>query len=272
MNTKSEPGDIPGAFEQGYAGVRDTTEGPVFTVTGGGDWYGVVGDPDEPVGDGRIVVNLGPVHPSSHGVCRMVVELDGETVTGMRVVIGYLHTGIEKNLEFRNWIQGTTFVTRMDYLAPMFNETAYSLAVEKLLGIEDQVPERATTIRVLMMELNRISSHLLWLATTGMELGAISMMLYGLRERELILTIFETICGLRMNAAFVRPGGVAQDLPDEATTRIREFLRIMPARLDEYENLLSGQVIWQRRTQGIGCLDGPARPEHGLPRPRALRT
>jgi NADH:ubiquinone oxidoreductase subunit D len=185
----------------------------------------------------------------------MVLELNGETVTGMRVVIGYLHTGIEKNLEFRNWLQGTMFVTRMDYLAPMFNETAYSLAVEKLLGIEDQVPERATTIRVLMMELNRISSHLLWLATTGMELGAISIMLYGLRERELILSIFEIVTGLRMNAAFVRPGGVAQDVPDEAIVKTRQLLRVLPERLDEYEDLLSGQLIWQQRTKGIVVAD-----------------
>jgi NADH-quinone oxidoreductase subunit D len=254
MKPKIEPSEGWSVFHEEHAGVRETTEGRVFTLTGG-DWYDVLGNPDDPIRDERIVVNLGPVHPSSHGVCRMVLELDGETVTEMRVVVGYLHTGIEKNLEFRNWIQGTTFVTRMDYLAPMFNETAYSLAVEKLLGIDDQVPERATTMRVLLMELNRISSHLLWPATTGMELGAISMMLYGLRERELILNIFEMTCGLRMNAAFVRPGGVAQDMPVEAVDRIRELLRILPQRLDEYEDLLSGQLIWQQRTRGIGCLD-----------------
>src|SRR5262249_20193007 len=143
-------------------------------------------------------------------------ELSGETVTECRVGVGYLHTGIEKNLEFRTWVQGSTFVTRMDYLAPIFNETAYCLAVERLLGIEDSVPVRATTVRVLMMELNRIASHLVWLATTGMELGAMSMMIYGFREREQVLDIFEMIAGSRMNMAFVRPGGVAQDVPDEA--------------------------------------------------------
>jgi NADH:ubiquinone oxidoreductase subunit D len=254
MNATSELGRGGGVPEAGIASGLRTAEGRVVTVTGG-DWYDVFDGPADPIGDERIVVNLGPVHPSSHGVCRMVLELNGETVTGMRVVIGYLHTGIEKNLEFRNWLQGTMFVTRMDYLAPMFNETAYSLAVEKLLGIEDQVPERATTIRVLMMELNRISSHLLWLATTGMELGAISIMLYGLRERELILSIFEIVTGLRMNAAFVRPGGVAQDVPDEAIVKTRQLLRVLPERLDEYEDLLSGQLIWQQRTKGIVVAD-----------------
>ena len=161
-----------------YASARETTEGKVFTVTGG-DWDAVLGGSGDPIHDERIVVNMGPQHPSTHGVLRIILELEGETVTEARTVIGYLHTGIEKNLEYRNWTQGTTFVTRMDYLAPIFNETAYCVAVERLLGIEDQITERARTIRVLMMELNRISSHLVWLATTGMELGALSMMIYG---------------------------------------------------------------------------------------------
>ena len=236
-----------------YATERDTAEGKVFTVTGG-DWDTVVGGTD-PLHDERIVVNMGPQHPSTHGVLRLVLELEGETVTDCRLVVGYLHTGIEKNLEYRTWVQGSTFVTRMDYLAPIFNETAYSLAVEKLLGIEDEVTERATTIRVLMMELNRISSHLVWLGTTGLELGAISMMLYGFREREYILEIFEMVTGLRMNMAYVRPGGVAQDVPPEAVTKIREFLKMMPRKLKEYEALLSGQPIWIERTQGVAVLD-----------------
>jgi NADH-quinone oxidoreductase subunit D len=256
-----------------YATERETSEGKVFTVTGG-DWDTVVGGTD-PLHDERIVVNMGPQHPSTHGVLRMILELEGETVTECRVVVGYLHTGIEKNLEYRNWVQGTTFVTRMDYLSPIFNETVYCLAVEKLLGITDDIPERASVIRVLMMELNRISSHLVWLATTGMELGAISMMLYGFRERELILEIFEMITGLRMNMAYIRPGGVAQDVPPEAITKIREFLKIMPRKLDEYEDLLSGQPIWRERTQGIAVLDvtgclslgvtGPVLRSAGLP-------
>src|SRR3954451_25407940 len=202
-----------------YASARETTEGKVFTVTGG-DWDTMVGD----VGDNEhIVVNMGPQHPSTHGVLRLVLELEGETVKEARTVVGYLHTGIEKNLEYRNWTQGSTFVTRMDYLAPMFNEAGYALAVEKLLGISDQIPDRATTIRVLMMELNRISSHLVWLATSGMELGALSMMIYGFREREYILDIFELVTGTRMNHAYIRPGGLAQDLNDEALVKIREL-------------------------------------------------
>jgi NADH-quinone oxidoreductase subunit D len=254
-----------------YASARETTEGKVFTVTGG-DWDTVV-EGHDPIHDERIVINMGPQHPSTHGVLRLILELEGETVTEVRAVVGYLHTGIEKNLEYRNWVQGTTFVTRMDYLAPIFNETGYSLAVEKLLGIE--VPERANTIRVLMMELNRIASHLVWLATSGFELGAISMMLYGFREREYLLDIFELASGLRMNMAYVRPGGLAQDLPDEAVKRIREFLGFFPKRLKDYEALLSGQPIYQKRTQGVAVLDvtgcmslgitGPVLRAAGLP-------
>ena len=254
-----------------YAAARETTEGRVFTVTGG-DWDAMVGEVGN---DERIVVNMGPQHPSTHGVLRLILELEGETVTDARTVVGYLHTGIEKNLEYRNWTQGTTFVTRMDYLAPMFNETGYCLAVEKLLGIEDQITQRARTIRVLMMELNRISSHLVWLATTGMELGALSMMIYGFREREYILDIFELASGLRMNHAYIRPGGLAQDLPDEAVAKIREFLGWMPERIDMYERLLSGNTIWRERTQGVAVLDvtgcialgvtGPVLRAAGLP-------
>jgi NADH-quinone oxidoreductase subunit D len=234
-----------------YASARETTEGKVYTVTGG-DWDTVVAGVD-PISEERLVVNMGPQHPSTHGVLRLVLEMEGETVVETRAVIGYLHTGIEKNAEYRNWTQGTTFVTRADYLAPLFNETAYCLGVEKLLGVE--VPERANTIRVLMMELNRISSHLVWLATTGMELGALSMMIYGFREREYILDIFELVSGLRMNHAYIRPGGLAQDLPDAAVEKIREFLTFMPKRIDSYEDLLSGNQIWQKRTQGVGYLD-----------------
>src|SRR5262249_27011130 len=233
---------------------RLTTEGRVFTVTGR-DWDEVLGGNGAPIADERIVVNMGPQHPSTHGVLRIILELEGETVTEARTVDGYLHTGIEKNLEFRNWTQGTTFVTRADYLAPIFNETGYCLAVEKLLGVEDQITERARTIRILMMELNRISSHLVWLATTGMELGALSMMIYGFREREYILDIFESASGLRMNHAYIRPGGLAQDLPEDAIGRIREFLSFMPARIDSYEDLLSGSPIWQERTKGVAVLD-----------------
>jgi NADH-quinone oxidoreductase subunit D len=256
-----------------YATERETSEGKVFTVTGG-DWDTVVGGTD-PLHDERIVVNMGPQHPSTHGVLRLILELEGETVTECRLVVGYLHTGIEKNLEYRNWVQGSTFVTRMDYLSPIFNETVYCLGVERLLGITDDITPRATTIRVLMMELNRIASHLVWLATTGMELGAISMMLYGFREREYVLEIFEMITGLRMNMAYVRVGGVAQDVPAEAIVKIREFLKLLPKRLKEYEDLLSGQPIWTQRTKGVALLDvtgcvalgitGPVLRSAGLP-------
>src|SRR5881397_2441800 len=206
------------------AATRETTEGRVYTVTGG-DWDTIQpGDEEE-----RLVINMGPQHPSTHGVLRLVLELEGETVTQARTVIGYLHTGIEKNLEYRNWTQGVTFVTRMDYLSPIFNETAYCLGVEKLLDCE--VPERATTIRVLCMELNRIASHLVWLATGGMELGALTAMTNGFRERELVLDVLEMITGLRMNHAFVRPGGVAQDLPPGAVEKVRELLKTLETRV-----------------------------------------
>jgi NADH-quinone oxidoreductase subunit D len=197
-----------------------------------------------------MVINMGPQHPSTHGVLRLVLELDGETVVSSRPVIGYLHTGIEKNTEYRSWNQGVAFVTRMDYLSPFFNEIAYCLAAERLLGIE--VPERARIIRVMFCELNRIASHLVWLATTGLELGAISMMLYGFRERELILDIFEMASGLRMNHAYMRIGGLAMDLPEGTEEKVREFLTVMPGRIDEYEGLLSGNPIWIERTRGIG--------------------
>jgi NADH-quinone oxidoreductase subunit D len=233
--------------------MSEATQERVFTV-GGGDWDTIVESVD-PLEAERIVINMGPQHPSTHGVLRLVLELEGETVTQARVVIGYLHTGIEKNTEYRNWVQGVTFVTRMDYLSPFFNETAYSLAVEKLLGVTDQIPERVNVIRVLMMELNRIASHCVWLATGGMELGAMSMMLYGFREREIILDIFEMITGLRMNHHYVRPGGVSQALPPGAVEKIREFLKIMPERIDEYDKLLTGQPIWKARLKGTGYLD-----------------
>ncbi|HEX9311954.1 MAG TPA: NADH dehydrogenase (quinone) subunit D [Actinomycetota bacterium] len=204
----------------------------------------------QPVREETMIINMGPQHPSTHGVLRLVLELDGEYVVSCRPVLGYLHTGIEKNTEYRTWQQGVTFVTRADYLSPFFNEVAYCLAVERLLGIE--APPRAQVIRVMVMELNRIASHLLWLATTGLELGAISIMLYAWRERELVLQIFEMITGLRMNHAYVRVGGLSMDLPEGGTERIRGFLDLMPGRLHEYEELLTGNPIWRQRTVGIG--------------------
>lgn len=240
----------------------------------GRDWDGITAAVRDS-GEDHIVVNMGPQHPSTHGVLRLILEIDGETVTEARCGIGYLHTGIEKNLEYRNWTQGVTFVTRMDYLAPFHNETAYCLGVEKLLGIEDLVPERAQVVRVMLMELNRISSHLVALATGGMELGATTPMLFGFRERELILDVFETITGLRMNHSYIRPGGLSQDLPDEAVPMIRDLLAALPARLADLEALFTDNPIFISRTRDIGCLDltgcmalgvtGPILRSTGLP-------
>ncbi|KGI67485.1 NADH-quinone oxidoreductase subunit D [Mycolicibacterium rufum] len=247
-------------------------------VVGGQDWDQVVTaarqNAAEHAGE-RIVVNMGPQHPSTHGVLRLILEIEGETIVEARCGIGYLHTGIEKNLEFRTWTQGVTFVTRMDYLSPFFNETVYCLGVEKLLDVTDAIPERASVIRVMMMELNRISSHLVALATGGMELGAMTAMFLGFRERELILSVFETITGLRMNHAYIRPGGVAVDLPDEAMPQLHELLTLLPERLRDLENLLNENYIWKARTLGIGYLDltgcmalgitGPVLRATGLP-------
>jgi len=251
----------------------EASEGRVFTVSGG-DWdeilSGLQESPEE-----RIVVNMGPQHPSTHGVLRVILEIDGETVTEARCGIGYLHTGIEKNTEFRSWVQGTTFVTRMDYLTPLFNETAYCLAVEQGLDIADQIPERANVIRVLMMELNRISSHLVCLATGGMEMGALTMMTAGFREREETLDLFEFITGLRMNHAYIRPGGVAQDLPPGAVDKIGNYIKLMRKRFPDYAKLCNENPIFRGRTEGVGHLDlagcmalgitGPVLRSTGLP-------
>jgi NADH-quinone oxidoreductase subunit D len=199
-----------------------------------------------------MIINMGPQHPSTHGVLRLVLELDGEDVISARPVIGYLHTGIEKNCEYRTWQQGVTFVTRADYLSPFHNEVAYCLAAERLLGI--QAPARAQVLRVLFSELNRISSHLVWLATSCLELGAVSVLLYGLREREQILDIFEMATGLRMNHSYVRIGGTIMDLPPDGDRLIRRFLGMMPGRIDEYEAILSDNPIWIDRNRDVGLL------------------
>ena len=244
----------PGATTNGAHDEYD--EGRVYHV-GGEDWDEVVAGAagSEPSSDERMVVNMGPQHPSTHGVLRLILTLDGETVTELRPVIGYLHTGIEKNMEFRTWTQGTTFCTRMDYLSPLFNETAYCLAVEKLLGIEAEIPERATVIRVLMMELNRIASHLTAIGTMGLELGATTVFLYGMREREKTLDLFELITGLRMNHAYIRPGGVSMDLPAGAIERLRDYLRVLPGLLGEIRALFDAAPIFLARTKNVAHLD-----------------
>ena len=235
-----------------FAESYETTEGRVHTVTGG-DWDSVTGA--EAGHQERVVVNMGPQHPSTHGVLRMLLELDGETVSEVRSAIGYLHTGIEKNLEYRSWTQGVTFVTRMDYLSPFFNEVAYCLAVEKLLGIEEQIPERATVIRVMLMELNRISSHLVCLATGGMELGALTAMTTGLRDREVVLELYEELTGLRMNHAFIRPGGLAQDLPVGAEGKVRKVIETLRKNFKDTANMLVDNSVWTARTKDVGYLD-----------------
>ncbi|UJW33723.1 NADH-quinone oxidoreductase subunit D [Saccharothrix sp. AJ9571] len=252
-----------------YAQERRTTEGPVYTVSGG-DWDDVLSDAEH---DDRMVINMGPQHPSTHGVLRLVLEMEGETVTQLRSVIGYLHTGIEKNCEYRNWTQGVTFVTRMDYLAPLFTETAYCLAVEKLLGIK--APPRAELLRVLLMEINRIGSHLVYIATGGMELGATTAMTLGFREREEVLHLLEHLTGLRMNHAFIRPGGLSQDMPEDYQEAVSAFVKTMEERLPLYDKLFTGQPIWRNRLKDVGFLPvdaclalgvtGPVLRSAGLP-------
>jgi NADH-quinone oxidoreductase subunit D len=208
--------------------------------------------PKDPRGEERMIINMGPSHPSTHGVLRLMLELEGETVLRSKPVIGYLHTGMEKTAEDLTFLQGPTNVTRMDYAAPLFNELVFSLATEQLLGVE--VPERATWIRMLMCELNRIASHLLFLATNGMDLGAVGMMIYGWREREDVLRFFEMVTGLRMNHNYIRPGGVAADLPDGWRDEVLRILDTLPGRLEEYDTLMTGQPIWRERLQGVGAL------------------
>ncbi|HEY2695888.1 MAG TPA: NADH-quinone oxidoreductase subunit D [Pseudonocardiaceae bacterium] len=234
--------------EPQYASSRDTTEGKVYLVTED-NWDEILADVGK---DERFVMNLGPSHPSTHGVLRMVVELEGETVSNLRLVTGYLHTGIEKNCEYRTWTQGVTFVTRADYASPIGNEMNYCLAVEKLLGLE--IPERAQIIRVMLLEINRITSHFLCIATGGMDLGSTTAMTYGLREREEGLKVLELITGLRMNHAFVRPGGVAQDLPAGYETAVKNFVQVMRKRLPQYDKLLTGQPMFRNRLAGVGVL------------------
>jgi NADH-quinone oxidoreductase subunit D len=208
-------------------------------------------DPDE---DQTMIINMGPQHPSTHGVLRLMLELQGETVLRCKPIIGYLHTGMEKTGEELTFLQGGTNVTRMDYLSPLNNELVFSMAVEKLLGIENDIPERAVWMRMLLSELNRMSSHLLFLATNGMDIGAVSMMLYGWREREEVLRFFQKVTGLRMNHNFIRPGGLAADLPAGWRDDVLSILQLLPPRLAEYDVLMTDQPIWRERLQGVGVI------------------
>src|SRR5690606_31610730 len=252
-HTTGAPGAAPHATRPP---VGDFEPGIPSFEASGGDWADVAESAvaAAALGEERIVVNMGPQHPSTHGVLRLMLEIDGETVTEARCGIGYLHTGIEKNMEYRTWTQGVTFCTRMDYLAPLFQETAYCLAIEKLLGVTDDIPERASVIRVLLMELNRISSHLVCLATGGNELGATTIMTVGFRAREEILRILEYTTGLRMTHGFVRPGGVAQDIPPGTLDMIRQLMPNVRRDLGELGDLMLANPIFKARQVGVGYL------------------
>ena len=224
---------------------------------------------DEADDDERMIVNMGPQHPSTHGVLRLQIELEGEVIRRTRPIIGYLHTGMEKTAEQLTFSQGPTNVTRMDYLSPLHEELAFSLAVERLLDVE--VPPRAAAIRILMTELNRISSHLVALATTGLDIGALSMMIYGFREREAILAFFEKTTGLRMNHNYIRPGGVAADLPPRWKDDVKAILAEMPRRLGEYDDLLKENPVWLSRTRDVGIISAEEAIAYSLTGP-ALRA
>ncbi len=210
--------------------------------------------PDDPDEDQTMIINMGPQHPSTHGVLRLMLELQGEKVLRCKPIVGYLHTGMEKTAEQLTFLQGGTNVTRMDYLSPLTNELAFSMATERLLGIDGEIPERAVWIRMLLAEMNRMASHLLFMATNGMDLGAVSMMIYGWREREEVLRFFQEVTGLRMNHNFIRPGGLAADLPPGWRDGVLRILDMLPERLDEYDTLMTGQPIWRERLQGVGVI------------------
>ena len=248
-------GRVDGAAESTFVdGVEEDLDGAASFTAHGGDWAQIAEEAAR-LGEERIVVNMGPQHPSTHGVLRLIIELDGETVREARVGIGYLHTGIEKNMEFRTWTQGVTFCTRMDYLTPMFQETTYCLGVERLLGIEDQIPERASIIRVLMMEMTRISSHLICLGTGGMEMGATTIMTVAFRERERLFRFIEAVTGLRMNNAYIRPGGVANDLPVGWKDILDTELPMLRQGIRELEALIVENPIVKGRMENVGYLD-----------------
>ncbi len=199
-----------------------------------------------------MLLNMGPQHPSTHGVLRLLLELDGETVVSCVPDIGYLHTGIEKNMESKTYEQAITMTDRMDYLNPMGNNLVYCLAIEKLAELD--VPERAQIVRVLLAELTRINSHLVWLGTHCLDMGAMSVFLYAMREREMILDIFEMVSGQRMMSTYFRPGGLWRDVPDEFIPAVKAFIDYFPAKVEEYETLLVNNPLWIDRTQGIGVI------------------
>ena len=216
-----------------------------------------------------MTVNMGPQHPSTHGVLRLVLELAGETVVDANTTIGYLHTGIEKTAEQKKWQQVIPLVERMDYLGAQSNSLAFCLAVERLLGIEDKMPPRVTDIRVLIAELQRIASHLVWLGTHALEIGAVSVMMYCFRERELLLNINEMLAGFRMFPSYLRIGGLREDLPDGFHAAVNAFLDRFPDKLEEYQGLLTKNQIWLKRTKGVGVLTQEETISYGLVGPLA---
>lgn len=219
----------------------------------------------EPAVAGRtetMVLNMGPHHPSTHGVLRLVLELDGEVVVNVAPDVGYLHTGIEKTMESKTYQKAVVLTDRMDYLAPLSNNLCYALAAEKLLDVE--IPERAQIARVLLTELQRISSHLVWLGTHALDLAAMSVFLYAFREREQILDIFELVSGARMMTSYFRIGGLAYDLPSDFIPTVEQFLAVMPSRIDEYEDLLTANPLWLERTVGVGVIDAQSAIALGL--------
>ena len=216
-----------------------------------------------------MTVNMGPQHPSTHGVLRLVLELSGETIVGASTTIGYLHTGIEKTAEQKKWQQVIPLVERMDYLGAQSSSLAFCLAVERLLGVEDTMPQRVKDIRVLIAELQRIASHLVWLATHALEIGAVSVMMYCFRERELLLNINEMLAGFRMFPSYLRVGGLREDLPVGFHDAVKAFLDRFPAKLEEYVGLLTKNHIWIKRTKGVGVLSQDDVISYGLVGPLA---
>ena len=236
----------PRLTQQTDEGAQELQPSERELVLTGGPWPEVEGEGD------TMIINMGPQHPSTHGVLRVMLELDAETVVRAKPVVGYLHTGMEKTGEELTYVQGATNVTRMDYASPLSNELVFSMAVERLLDID--IPPRATWIRMYLVELNRMASHLLWQATNGLDIGALSMMIYGWREREETLRLFEKITGLRMNNNFIRPGGVAAELPDGWEDDTLEICQLVEKGASEYAGLLTENPIWQERLAGVGVI------------------
>ncbi len=253
MSDKTKQGyGVPGA-EDVFAVPGEPVADQAY-LAGGSDWAQIIESQRERA-DEIIVINMGPQHPSTHGVMRLVLEMDGETVMSCRPGIGFLHTGIEKNAEYRTWTQGSTFFTRMNYVCGIHNEAVYSMAVDKLLGITDDIPRRGQQLRVLAMETNRIASHLTATGANALELGASSAQEVGLRERERILEFTEALTGLRMNNAYIRPGGVQNDLPEDGIDLLDELIKQMKLNIPELPGFMLDNPAFKMRTQGVAYLD-----------------